>query len=629
MSWNYKKSAELYGIKHWGKGYFKVSENGCVEVNPEPKKCLNLYELTQDLIERGIRSPLLVRFPDIVKKRVELLSQCFSNAIEEYNYKGGYAGVYPIKVNQQRHLVHEIIKFGANHQLGLECGSKPELLVALSLMTTPDAHIICNGFKDIEYIETALLAQKLGRNTIIVVDRMVELDLILEASKKLNVKPHIGFRSKLSSKGSGKWIESSGAKSKFGLTPSEMVKGVEKLKQLGQLECLELLHFHIGSQIPSIQDIKSSMKEGAQFFRELNLMGAHIKYLDVGGGLGVDYDGSGSSYSSTNYNVQEYANDVISIVQSICDEKNIAHPQIITESGRSLVAHSSVLIFDVLGNNKVAKEDVSFSQKECDSRIVQEMYEIYTGINTKNFNEFYNDLIEKKRDILQMFTYGVLNLQQRAQAEDLYWATLTKIQSFVKDIDEDLYWKIKKTLSETYFCNFSVFQSLPDSWAIGQYFPIMPIHKLNEKPNNQATIADLTCDSDGKIDKFVEGENFEKQKYLDVHELKEGQTYFMAAFLTGAYQEILGDLHNLFGDTDTVHISITDKGYTVDHVVEGDSVENVLSYLAYNKSVLLENIRLASENSIAAGKLTRQESRLLMRHYEKGLSGYTYLQETE
>jgi len=618
MSWNYNKSAELYGINQWGKGYFKINKNGNVDINPEDNKCLDLFNLTQDLIERGIRSPLLIRFPDIVKKRVELLANCFKNAMEESNYQGGYSGVYPIKVNQQKHLVDEIISFGANHKLGLECGSKPELLIALSVMKTPEALIICNGFKDIEYVETALLSQKLGRNTLIVVDRIVELDIILSAAKRLNIKPHIGFRCKLSTKGGGKWVESSGSKSKFGLTPTEIVLGVNKLKELGMIDCLELLHFHIGSQIPSIQFIKSSMKEGAQFYSELCRMGVPLKYLDVGGGLGVDYDGSGSSDSSMNYDTQEYANDVINIIQSICEEKKIPQPQIITESGRSLVAHSSVLIFDVLGKQQVAKDKLHFKVSSEDNKIVQDMYEIYTDINKDNFNEFYNDLVEKKRDSLQMFTYGVLSLEERAKVEDLYWSTMTKVYSLSKDQDEDLHLKIEKTLSDTYFCNFSIFQSLPDSWAIGQHFPVMPIHRLNEKPESHAIIADLTCDSDGKV-----------QNYLNVHDIKKNEPYFMGAFLTGAYQEILGDLHNLFGDTDAVHITITENGYTVDHVVEGDSVEEVLSYLEYSKPALLENIRLASENSIAAGKLTRQESKLLLKHYEQGLTGYTYLEEQD
>jgi len=630
MNWNFKKSAELYGINEWGKGYFKINKDGNVDINPEKNKCLDLYKLTQDLIERGIRSPLLIRFPDIVKKRVKLLSDCFDNAIKESKYKGGYSGVYPIKVNQQKHLVDEIISFGTSHKLGLECGSKPELLIALSVMKTPGALIICNGFKDVEYVETALLSQKLGRNTIIVVDRFVELDIILNAAKKLKIKPHIGFRCKLSTKGGGKWVESSGSKSKFGLSPTEIVLGVNKLKKINMIESLELLHFHIGSQIPSIQLIKSSMKEGAQFYSELCRMGAPLKYLDVGGGLGVDYDGSGNSDSSMNYDAQEYANDVVDIIKSICEEKNIHQPQIITESGRSLVAHSSVLVFDVLGKQQVAKDKLYFKVSKTDAKIVKQMYEIHNDINKDNYNEFYNDLVEKKRDCLQMFTYGVLTLEERAKVEDLYWSTLKKVALFAKDKNEDLYLEIKKDISDTYFCNFSIFQSLPDSWAIGQHFPVMPIHKLNEFPSSQATIADLTCDSDGKIDVFFDSETSDVQNYLNVHDINENEPYFMGAFLTGAYQEILGDLHNLFGDTDAVHITITDNGnYTVDHVVEGDSVEEVLSYLEYSKQELIENIRLASENSIATGKLTRQESKLLLKHYEQGLTGYTYLAEQE
>jgi arginine decarboxylase len=631
MSWSVEKSAALYGINAWGNGYFKINQAGNIEITAlKDKPGLDLHRLIQDLRERGVRPPILLRFPDIVRTRVELISNCFANAIRENSYKGTYSGVYPIKVNQQRHLLEEIVEFGKENRLGLECGSKPELLIALAFMDTPNAHIICNGFKDIEYIDTALLSQKLGRQTFIVVDRMAELPIIIASSKKLNIKPRIGFRAKLNSQGSGRWVDSSGAKSKFGLTPSEIVFCVDLLKRENMLDCLELFHFHIGSQVPSIQAIKTSIKEASRFFTEFYTLGASPKYIDVGGGLGVDYDGSGKSDSSTNYSEQEYANDVVSILQSICDERNVPHPNIISESGRALVAHSSLLVFDVLGFNEVQKQSLPFTIDKKDSLLVKDLAYIYENVNNKNINEFYNDLIEKKNDTLQLFSFGGLSLEQRAKAEDLYWAIATKMTRVAKDSadGEDIYWNLQKELSDTYYCNFSVFQSLPDSWAVNQVFPVMPVHRLNEKPDRRATLVDLTCDSDGKIDSFIDTDSGNNQGFIEVHEPIPGQPYYLGVFLAGAYQEILGDLHNLFGDTDTVHISINDNGsYTVDHVLYGDTVTEVLSYLDYNRPELLELVRKSTEQSILRGSLSHSEARLLMKHFEEGLSGYTYLED--
>lgn len=631
MSWSVEKSAALYGINSWGSEYFRINAAGNVEISSSKSSAgLDLFKLIQDLRERGVRPPILIRIPNLVKNRIELISRCFANAIQDSGYKGLYHGVYPIKVNQQRHLLEEIVDFGKQSRLGLECGSKPELLITLAFMDTPDAVIVCNGFKDIEYVETALLSQKLGRQIFVVVDRVAELPIIINASKKLNIKPKIGFRAKLNTQGAGKWTESSGARSKFGLTPSEIVHAIEILRRENMLDCLELLHFHIGSQVPSIQSIKGSIKEAARFFTELHAMGANVKFIDVGGGLGVDYDGSGKSDSSTNYSEQEYANDVVAILQAICDERNVPHPNIISESGRALIAHSSLLVFDVLGYNEVKKNSLPFSLDKKDSLLVKDLHFIYENVNNKNINEFYNDLIEKKNDTLQLFSFGGLSLEQRAKAEDLYWAIATKMTKIAKDVPdaEDIYWSLQKDLSDTLFCNFSVFQSLPDSWAVKQVFPVMPIHRLNERPERRATIVDLTCDSDGKIDHFIDTDSGNQQGYLEVHDMIEGQPYYLAAFLTGAYQEILGDLHNLFGDTDTVHITINENGsYSVDHVLQGDTVTEVLSYLDYNRPELLEMIRKATEHSIASGSLSHNDARLLMKHYEEGLSGYTYLED--
>jgi arginine decarboxylase len=634
--WSVEKSKELYGIGTWGSGFFDVNEIGNVVVSPHgahgPK--VDLLELTQDLQERGIRIPMLIRFPDITKARIDLVSRCFAKAIEENNYRGTYRGVYPIKVNQQRHLVEELVKFGQTTRLGLEAGSKPELLVVLAMMTTPDALIICNGFKDTEYIETAILAQKLGRNTIIVVDRMSELPMIIEAAKKFNAVPKIGLRAKLHTKGAGKWIDSSGDRSKFGLTPLEIVECVELLKRENMLSSLELLHFHIGSQIPSISCVKGSLKEGTRFYTELHQLGARPKIIDVGGGLGVDYDGSGATDSSINYTEQEYANDVISIIQSTCDEKNVPHPDIVTEAGRALVAHHSVLLFNVLGINEVQKKEPSCTVSKDDHRVVQDLVYIMEQLNTSNLYEFYHDVVHIKDTILQLFTYGVLSLEQRAKAENLCWVILTRMMNLAKQLPDadDISKPLQELLSDTYFCNFSVFQSMPDSWAVGQLFPVIPVHRLTEEPNRKANMVDLTCDSDGKIGQFINmnGESSGgkgKKTALEVHELRANEPYYMGVFLVGAYQEILGDLHNLFGDTDAVHVTVTNAGYSVDHVVEGDTVTEVLSYVQYHRPELIESIRKAAEESILSGTITKHESRLLLRHYEEGLSGYTYLED--
>jgi arginine decarboxylase len=633
--WDVESSTQLYGINNWGNGYFRVNEAGNVCVTPTgdangPK--VDLHELTQDLLERGIRAPIMIRFSDILKARVQLINNCFKKAIGEHNYKGSYAGVYPIKVNQQRHLVEELVKHGRENNLGLECGSKPELLVVLALMNTNNALIICNGFKDQEYIETAILSQKLGRHTIIVVDRFEELKLIIDASKKLNTRPHIGFRAKLNTQGAGKWVDSSGARSKFGLTSMEIVEGVELLKKENMLDCLELLHFHIGSQIPVIQSIKSSLKEGARFFTELHAMGAtDLKFIDVGGGLGVDYDGTGNSDSSINYSEQEYANDVVSALQALCDEKGIEHPNIVTESGRFLVAHHSVLIFNVTGVNDLTRMQPPRPATKADHPIMQDLQYIHEKLNRDNLNECFNDLQQAKNETLQLFTYGVLSLQQRAWAESMYFAIATKMIRIAHKVgdSEDIIESLQKEMCDTYFCNFSVFQSVPDSWAVGQIFPVMPIHRLTERPKREANLADLTCDSDGKLDKFIDTETGLKKETLRLHDLEPGQGYYLGVFLTGAYQEILGDLHNLFGDTDAVHISVNESGYTLDHYIPGDTVTEVLSYVQYRHYDMVDSVRNASEESIQKGTITKQEAKLLIKHYEEGLSGYTYMEEGE
>lgn len=628
--WSSKKSLEMYGLKYWGADFFHINEEGNVCVSPQGKDgpCLDLKEITEELQERGIRVPILIRFPDIVKSRIELLAQCFKKAISDCEYKGQYKGVYPIKVNQHKDLVKQVVEYGKKTGLGLEAGSKPELLVVLAMMDNPDALVICNGFKDEEYIETALLSQKIGRNTIVVVDRMAELPMILDVAKKLNIRPRIGFRVKLYSKGAGKWVDSSGARSKFGLTPSEVCRGVNILKEVDMMDCLELVHFHIGSQIPSIQCIKSSLKEGARYYAELKKMGADkLSYIDVGGGLGVDYDGSGKSNSSTNYTEQEYANDVVYSIGQVCDQQDVPHPNIVTEAGRALVAHHSMIIFNVLGKHQLAQRGHSVHPEKKDSPVIHHLAEIFDSLSVENLWESYHDVLEHKEDALKLYAFGYMSLEERAKAEDLIWANLTRIQELAH-IDEDEYSELinnlQDMLSDTYYCNFSIFQSIPDSWAVNHHFPVVPIQRLNEEPSRKAILVDLTCDSDGKIDNFMTYS--EASKTMPIHDIDENESYYVGVFLTGAYQEALGDLHNLFGDTDSVDVTISSKGYKVSHVTEGDTVTQVLSYIQYNRNDLLHKIREAIEVGISEKEISPQEAKLLMKHYEEGLSGYTYLE---
>jgi arginine decarboxylase len=629
--WNTKKSAELYGIDNWGANFFKINDKGNVETCPfgkDDSRKLDLRVLVDDLQHRGLRSPVLIRFPDIVNARIKSLAGAFEKAFETFSYKGLYNGVFPIKVNQQRHLVEEMVEFGKATRLGLEAGSKPELLIALAVMDNPEGLLICNGFKDSEYIETALLARKLGRNTIIVVDRYSELPMIIESSKYLGIRPVIGFRAKLESKGAGKWIESSGAKSKFGLTVSEILRGVELLRSEGMLDCLQMTHFHIGSQITALRAIKDSLIEASRIFVELASLGAGLKYIDVGGGLGVDYDGSQTNWeNSVNYTMQEYANDVVGQIVSACEEKGIQHPNIITEAGRALVAHHSVLIFDILGTHRIQTQSKPEKlSAEDEHEILEDLLKLCETLNPKNLNEHLQDAFRLREDGMNLFNLGYFNLRQRAYMEDVFWGFCSQVLKLEKTLPREVeeITDLKKKMSDAYYCNFSLFQSAPDMWAVDQLFPIMPIHRLSEEPTRRAVLLDLTCDSDGKIDKFIDIKDVKNT--LELHDLKETEPYYVGMFLLGAYQEILGDFHNLFGDTDAVHVSVTESGYTLDHVVEGDSVKDVLGYVEYERPALVKQIRSAIEKALTAKTISIEESKLLMRYYEEGLSGYTYLE---
>jgi arginine decarboxylase len=626
-AWTIKDALELYNVNGWGRDFFTINDAGHVEVTPAGPGLgrIDLKDLVDDLRDRGLNLPILIRFSDILRRRVETLCGSFQQAIAENDYKGSYRGVYPIKVNQQRHVVEELIEFGRPFNLGLEAGSKPELLVALALQENPEALILCNGYKDRGFIETALLAQKLGRKVIIVVDRMNEVETIITASRELGISPVIGMRARLSTKGAGKWVESTGDRSKFGLTTTEMVEAVERLRREGMLDSLQLLHFHIGSQITAIRAIKDALREASRIFVELSALGANMRYLDCGGGLGVDYDGSQTNFhSSVNYTLQEYASDIVSQIAEACNAKGVPHPDIVTESGRALTAHHSVLVFNVLDTNQMLLGHIPESLADDEHRVIQQLYETFQGVSRKNFQEAYHDAIQLKEEGITAFNLGFLDLRARARVEQLFYATIEKILKIVRDLSyvPDELEGLEKQLSDTYYCNFSLFQSLPDHWAVRQLFPTMPIQRLNTKPTRRAVLADLTCDSDGKMDQFIDLRDV--KHFLELHP-KNGEPYYVASFLVGAYQEILGDLHNLFGDTDAVHVRLDGDDYRVDHVVEGDSVTEVLSYVQYSKDDLVSRVRRAVDVAVRDKRLTAVESGRLMRRYEEGLDGYTYL----
>jgi arginine decarboxylase len=626
-AWTVKDAIEHYNVHGWGRDFFTINEAGHVVVTPAgPNSArIDLKELVDDLRSRGINLPVLIRFSDILRTRVQQLCGSFQQAIAENDYRGSYRGVYPIKVNQQRHVVEELIEHGRPYNLGLEAGSKPELLVALALQDNPEALILCNGYKDKAYIETALLARKLGREVVVTVDRLGELDTILAASRELDIRPVIGVRARLSTKGAGKWVDSTGDRSKFGLTTTEMVAAVERLRELGMLDCLQLLHFHIGSQITAIRAIKDALQEASRIFVELHALGANMRYIDCGGGLGVDYDGSQSNFhSSVNYTLQEYAGDVVSQVAEACNAKAVPHPDIITESGRALTAHHSVLVFNVLGSNEILLGQIPPRLEGGEHRILQSLYETYDSVTRKNYLEAWHDALQLKEEGTTAFNLGVLDLRARARLEQLFWATCEKILKIVRElayVPDDLE-GLEKQLTDTFYCNFSLFQSLPDHWAVRQLFPTMPIDRLNKAPTRRAVLADLTCDSDGKMSEFIDLKDV--RDFLHLHSAN-GEPYYIASFLVGAYQEILGDLHNLFGDTDAVHVRMDGDDYRVDRVVKGDSVTEVLSYVQYSKDDLVAKVRRAVEDAVRDKRLSVAESGRFMRRYEEALEGYTYL----
>ncbi len=637
-NWSIAHSQELYQVEGWGHPYFSINDNGNVTVSPRgDNNNLDLFELIESLKKRDVNLPLLIRFSDILADRLQRLHQCMESAIARYNYPNVYRGVYPVKCNQHKQLVEALVDYGKPYHFGLEVGSKPELMIALATLNideTKETLLICNGYKDKEYLETALLAQQLGHNLIIVIEQIKELYITLEISQKLGLKPQIGVRAKLKTKGSGHWGNSTGEKAKFGLTIPEILTVYNTLQEKELLDCLKLLHFHIGSQISSIAVIKDAIREAGQIYVQLSKMGAGMKYLDVGGGLAVDYNGSKTNfYASKNYNMQNYANDIVAAIKDCCDEGNVNPPILVSESGRAIASHHSVLIFNVVNsNNPPSKIPLPTAKKE--HLIIRNLWETYESIDEENYQEMYHDAVQFKEEAISLFNFGYLSLNQRARAEQLYWACshkiykITKNQSYVSDDLEEL----NELMISTYYINLSVFQSAPDAWAIDQLFPIMPIHRLKEKPTQKAILADLTCDSDGKIDKFIDLQDVKKS--LELHPLEnnhnnpenpEYKPYYLGMFLVGSYQEIMGNLHNLFGDINVVHISKNEDDYQLQYIVKGDTVKNVLEYVEYKGDELQEKLRCLTESALQKKQLTLEQSQLLLKNYDQNLRGYTYL----
>ncbi|MGH7663901.1 MAG: biosynthetic arginine decarboxylase [Gemmatimonadaceae bacterium] len=631
-SWTLDDARSLYNVGGWGAGYFDINSAGHVVVRPDrdrPERELDLFELARDLEEQGVTLPVLLRFSDILRSRIQSLSARFDAAIAEFGYGGGYTCVYPIKVNQQRHVIEEVVAAGERHGVGLECGSKPELQAVLGLSESTDHIIVCNGYKDEEFMRLALMGQKVGHRVFIVMEQLSEVEVLLRVADELGVVPVAGVRIKLASAGFGRWAQSGGEKSKFGLNTAQLVKLVERLRDAGRLDVLKLIHFHLGSQITDIRSIKAGLQEITRFYAELRALGVDITHVDVGGGLGVDYDGTSStSNASVNYSLQEYANDVVYTIAEACREAELPMPHIISESGRALTAHHALLLLKVIDVESQAEPQLPVLTDD-DHAILHEMAEVYHELDgdtprPRRVREVFHDATFDKERAQELFRSGVLPLRGRAMAEQIYFATvnaISRIASGDRESYEDIIEDLDAQMVDRYFCNFSVFQSLPDSWAIDQLFPIMPVHRLDEEPLRRGTLQDITCDSDGKIDRFV-GER-DGMPSLELHALRDDDDYVLGIFLTGAYQEILGDLHNLFGDTNAVHITLVPGGYEVTDLVHGDTVTEVLNYVQFGASTLLGTFRRKVN---AAPGLSRQEANSYIADYVAGLEGYTYLE---
>lgn len=629
--WTVERSSELYGVDNWGGGYFRITPDGKMGITPFPGKdvCVPIPSIISGLQERGLGLPVLLRLENLLDAQISLLHDSFAKSIADLQYRGEFRGVYPVKVNQQQQVFEEISKVGDRYNHGFEVGSKAELIAALSFLKNPKACLVCNGYKDQDYIDLALYAGKMGFLCFLVLEMPSELPLILDRARALGIKPRIGVRIKVSTQAGGHWAESAGDLSIFGLSTAEVVDVLDLMRSRDMLDCVQLLHFHLGSQIPNIRDIRTAVHEAARMYAELAKEGCAMGFLDLGGGLAVDYDGSHTNYaSSRNYTLEEYCTDIVESVMATVDEHDLPHPHIITESGRATVAYYSVLLFNVLDVSRLENRVVPKELDEDDPEAIHNLLEVYNSLSLKNLQECYNDAIYYRDQIRQLFRLGQCSLRQRALSDTIFWAVIRAIAeklpemknppSALKDVD--------LALASIYYCNMSVFQSLPDAWAIGHLFPIMPLHRLEEMPSEQAILADITCDSDGKLDSFIDIHGV--KRVLELHAVKPCEPYHLGAFLVGAYQETLGDLHNLFGDTNVVSVRINEDGtYDFIRELEGDSVADVLSYVEFEPKQVLDNFRKVAEQGVREGKISPQERFMIMRAYERGLRGYTYLNE--
>lgn len=630
--WDIPAAIALYNIDRWGTGYFTINDQGNISVLPtqDAKTPIDMIEVIDEARARGLTFPMVLRFQDLLRHRVEKINRAFNDAIAEANYRNVYRGVFPIKVNQLREVVEEIMDAGAPFHFGIEAGSKPELLAALAIHRDPESLIICNGYKDAIFVQNALLGRKLGKKVIMVVEKLEELHQILQVSKEFGVEPMIGVRVRLAAKGAGKWATSGGENAKFGLSTAELVSASQTLKEAGLGHCLKLVHFHVGSQVPDIGTIKRAVREAARFYAKLVKMGHELGYIDVGGGLGVDYDGSRTAFeSSVNYSLPEYARDIVWNIMDVCDSEKVPHPCITSESGRAIVAHHSVLIVEAFGSIEKDRGAVPVAAGENDIRLVKDMMEILRNLSHQNRMEGLHDAQQIKEQSQSMFDLGLLDLESKAHVETIFWQITQKVVQFcagMKYVPEEVK-DLETTLADQYVCNFSVFQSLLDHWALGQLFPAMPIHYLNEFPERQATLVDITCDSDGKVSKFIDLQDVKDT--LSLHRLQPGRPYYIGFFLVGAYQDIMGDLHNLFGRVNEAHVFLDEdeeNGWYIEETIDGSTIGEVLAMTQWNQNELIRLVKAQVDAAIKGDRLKPNEAMRLLASYERGLKGYTYLQ---
>ena len=630
-SWDIPSAIALYNIDRWGSGYFTINRVGNIQVMPtqSQNRAIDLMEVIREARERNLTFPLVVRFQDLLRHRVETINRAFQSAISEANYQNVYKGVFPIKVNQLREVVEEIMDAGRPYAFGLEAGSKPELIAALALHRDPESLIICNGYKDPTFIQNALLGRKLGKQVIMVVEKLEEVRQIVQVSREMNVSPMIGLRVRLQARGSGKWATSGGENAKFGLSTADLVAASNFLKGEGLADALRLVHFHVGSQVPDIGVIKRAVREGARFYAKLSKMGHPMQFLDVGGGLGVDYDGSRTAFdSSMNYTLQEYARDVVYNILDVCDSEKVPHPTIVSESGRAIVAHHSVLVVEAFGSIEKGPAELSLEIKENDPKLLQDIAETQRGLAKQNRLESLHDAQQIKEQAQSMFELGLLDLEIKAKIETIYWQIAQSVVELCRGmryVPEEVK-ELETALGDQYLCNFSVFQSLPDHWALGQLFPIMPVHNLNQPPDRNATLADITCDSDGKVGKFIDLQDV--RETLPLHRIRSGEPYYLGFFLMGAYQDIMGDLHNLFGRVNEVHLFLDEdeeSGWYVEEIIEGSTVGSVLSMTQWDENELIRLVKAQTDAAIKSDRLKPSEAMRLLAEYERGLKGYTYL----